>query len=301
MYDVIIVGGGISGLSAGLILGRCRRNVLIIDNDKPRNGFTQALHGFITRDGTNPWDMRRIAREQLVPYTTVIYKNADVQKAQRNARGFTIYTDNGESIQSQFLVIATGLVDVLPEIMGIASFYGKSVFHCPYCDGWEHRDLPIAAYGQGDTGVEYALELTTWSKDIILLTDGNSLTNDQDSVLRRHNIGMRTEKIIGLEGEDGQLESIRFDHGDPLERKVLFFYPEQFQKSSLAESFGLKPEGGVVETGKYQKTQKGLYVIGDAAKSVQLAIVAAAEGTETAFAINTELQRAEWNQMARNE
>ncbi len=293
MYDVIIVGGGVSGMSAGLILGRCRRSVLICDNNQPRNARSKALHGYLTRDGIPPLEFRRIAREQLKAYANIEVNDVEICDATYTEDGFEVLGEDGSRFCSKFLVIASGITDVLPQLEGIEDMYGTSVFHCPYCDGWENRDKPFAVYGRIDEAIEFALELKTWSSDIVLCTDGDELSDTQKLMLSTHGIGLQQDPIQRLEGRDGQLEKIVFASGEELMRSVLFVGPRQFQKSALAEKFDLEQEGAGVKTGKLQEVRQGLYVIGDAVKSVQLAIVAAAEGAEAAFSINTALQKIE--------
>src|SRR5687768_7612451 len=146
-YDVLIVGGGPAGLSAALVLGRCRRRVLVCDAGRPRNAASHGLHGFLTRDGIKPSEFLEIARQQLRPYDTVELKQTEVTSARRLANGFELTLANGESVSARKLLLATGVVDELPALDGLPDFYGRSVFHCPYCDGWEVRDQPLAIYG----------------------------------------------------------------------------------------------------------------------------------------------------------
>jgi thioredoxin reductase len=296
MYEVIIVGGGIAGLSAALILGRCRRRVLVVDSGRPRNAVSRALHGFLSRDGTDPWEMRRLGREQLRPYMDVEFLDGEASAAECREGAFDVTLKDGKRFSSRILLLATGIVDRLPEVEGLPPLYGRSVFHCPYCDGWEHRDLPLAVYGRGEEGVDYALELLTWSRDLVLCTDGQDLPPSQKERLERHGIVFREERLLRLEGSDGELERLVFASGESLQRRALFFIPEQEPHSPLAAQLGCEiVPGGVVETGSLQRTEiPGLYLAGDAARSVKLAIVAAAEGVEAAYAINTALQKADF-------
>ncbi|SNB48091.1 NAD(P)/FAD-dependent oxidoreductase [Geobacter sp. DSM 9736] len=290
MLDVLVAGGGIAGLSAALILGRCRRRVLVVDSGRPRNLKSSELHGFLSRDGIDPLELRSIGRQQLERYTTVSYRSGTVVDAEDNDEQYRVTLDSGEQFSTRYLLIATGLIDLLPPVAGIEDFYGRSVFHCPYCDGWERRDQPLAAYGDGAKGAEYALELTGWSSDIVLCTDGGPLPPpEQLSRLERNGIGLRSERIARLSGEMGRLEAIEFEGAPPLPRNALFFSPGQFQASPLAEKLRCSVTEGVVNTAKFQQVHSRLFVAGDAARSVQLAIVAAAEGVEAAFAINTAL------------
>ncbi len=293
MYDVIIVGAGPAGLSAALMLGRCRRTVLICDNGRPRNAASHALHGYLTRDGIDPREFRTIGREELRRYDTVELRDVAATDAEcQPNRQFRVTLADGAVEQSRKLLIATGVCDNLPDIPGAQEMYGRSVFHCPYCDGWEIRDQPIAIYGKGERGVGLALELTAWSRDLVLCTDGpGELVHDDRARLARNGIAVREERVVSLAGHDGILNRVLFSAGEPLPRRAMFFTAGQFQRSELAIRLGCEfNDKGTVRTGKYESTHlAGLYVAGDASRAVQWVIVAAAEGAEAAFAINTDL------------
>jgi thioredoxin reductase len=291
-YDVLIVGGGPAGLSAALMLGRCRRSVLVCDTGRPRNRASKTMHGYLTRDGVSPQEFLAIAREQLRQYTTVEMRDIEVVDAECRDSRFVVSLQGGEEVTSRKLLLATGVVDNLPEVGGIRDFYGTSVFHCPYCDGWEIRDQPIAVYGCGEQGVGLALEMTAWSRDLILFTDGDPGIDAKGKArLERHGIPVRDEKVARLEGKDGVLERVVLAGGEAVPRRALFFTIGQEQRSPLATRLGCEfNERGTVSTGKYETTHlRGLFVAGDASHAVQWVVVAAAEGAEAAFAINTDL------------
>jgi thioredoxin reductase len=294
--EVIIVGAGPAGLSAALVLCRACRTVRVFDHGPPRNYATGAIHGFLTRDGIDPAEFRRISREQLRPYHTVSIEEGEVLDARQiTGGGFEVDLGDGRRLTSERLLIATGVVDNIPDVPGLEPLYGRSVFHCPYCDGWELRGQPIAVYGCSRRGHGLALELTGWTRDIVLCSDGSCELDagDRDE-LTRHGIGIREERIARLEGTDGQLERIVLDNGDTLPRRALFFTTGQTQCSPLAQRLGCQfNEKGTVRTGRHESTTiPGLYVAGDASRDVQWVIVAAAEGAEAAYAINQDLIQA---------
>jgi thioredoxin reductase len=289
--DVIIVGAGPAGLSAALVLGRCRRRVVVLDTNRPRNAASRALHAFLTRDGTDPRELRRIGRAQLAPYRTVRLVNQAATRARCVGRGFEVTTARGQTLRSRKLLLATGVVDELPPLEGLEQFYGRSVFHCPYCDGWESRDRPLAVYSRTTNGAGLAIELLLWSADVVLCTDGMPLAPSHIRRLQAHRIPWRRGRIARLEGTKGRLTRIVFVDGDTLDRSVMFVSVGQRQASDLAAQLGCGfTRKGAVRTGDYETSSiPGLYVAGDASRLVQLAIVAAAEGAQAAFAINTDL------------
>ena len=294
-YDCLVVGGGPAGLSAALLLGRARRRVLVCDSGVPRNRAAAEMHGYLTRDGIAPGDFRAAGRAELERYESVEVRDVAVTDAEPVDGGFEVVLEGGGRCRGRTLLLCTGVVDEVPRIEGIEALYGRSVHHCPYCDGWEHRDQPLAVHGCDDTAPAYALGLLRWSRDLVLCTDGAPLADDDAATLARHGVAVRQERILRLEGRGGQLERIVFATGAPLERAALFFCAGQRQHADFAARIGARFTGkGVVDThGAERTTVPGLWVAGDASKDAQLVIVAAAEGAAAAVSINTWLSRAE--------
>jgi thioredoxin reductase len=291
-YDCIIVGAGPAGLSAALMLGRCRRRVLVCEGGEPRNARSKGLHNYLTRDGTAPLEFLRLARKEVEEYPTIEFLPAEVKDARRTSDGFTVVLADRTELGTRKLLLATGVVDDLPDIDGLGPLYGTSVHHCPYCDGWEWRDQPIAIFGRGEDGSALALALTVWSDDLVLCTDGpNGLTSAQREQLERVGIKVREDEVVRLEGQRGWLSRIIFAEGEPLPRRALFLSSAQHQRSDLALRLGCRfTEKGAVNTGSCEATDvPGLYVAGDASKDAQFVIVAVAEGAEAGMAINKAL------------
>src|SRR4029450_11646725 len=188
-------------------------------------------------------------------YDTVEVRDVEVIDAACRGARFHVALADGTRHASRKLLIATGVVDNVPEIPGFRELYGRSIFHCPYCDGWEVRDQPLAIYGRGARGLGLSLELTGWSRDLVLCTDGPSeIDADGLARLARHGIRVREERVVRLEGCDA-LERVIFASGDPLPCRALFFTTGQTQQSQLALALGCEfNEKGTVRTGRYEST-----------------------------------------------
>jgi thioredoxin reductase len=297
LHDVIIIGGGPAGLSAALVLGRCRRNVLLFDSGEPRNAASRAMHGYLSRDGTPPSEFLKIGREQLRTYPTVHLHDGEVISVDRHESAFTVELKDKRRFTARILLLASGIADELPQLKGFNQFWGKSAHLCPYCDGWEHRDQPIAVYGKGIEGVELALEMLGWSQDLVLCTDGPCrLDSRKLKRLEAARIGLIETPIESLEGHAEQLERVRFTDGSTHSCKALFFAAPQRQRTDLAKRLGCKlsEDGTTLDCEECASTNiPGIYVAGNASRGLHLVIMAAAEGTQAAFTINQALLEAD--------
>lgn len=291
LYDVIIVGGGPAGLSAALVLARCRRRVLVCDDGQYRNAASRGVHGLLFQDGTAPADLLRRGRREVRGYGAEI-RSVRVDDARSTRQGFRVDLADGRRETARKLLLATGIKDRLPEVGGVLPLYGKSVFHCPYCDGWETQGGAVAAYGWGVTGIDYALGLTTWTDDIILFSDGHRIPAAERARLQANGVGMREEKVARLEGTKGKLARVVLETGEAVDRSALFFHLGFEQRSHLAQRLASRvTRRGIVQRDRLGSTGvPGLFVAGDACGDVQFVAVAIAEGAKSAVAINRSLR-----------
>ena len=229
----MIIGGGPAGLSAALVLGRCRRTVLLCDTGDPRNAKARELHGYLTRDGTPPLDLLRMGREELRPYGIEL-RSVEVTAIARAAHGFDITLAGGQLLPTRTVLIATGVRDQLPDIPGITECYGISVHHCPYCDGWESRDKALAVVGRGAGGSGLALSLRTWSARVILCSNGPArLNHAQREQLAQHGIEIHDTAIASLDHKDGHLRRIVMRNGTGVACDAIFFPPDSGRRVSF--------------------------------------------------------------------
>ncbi|WP_368042547.1 NAD(P)/FAD-dependent oxidoreductase [Ectobacillus sp. JY-23] len=299
MLECAIIGGGPAGLNAALVLGRARRRVMLFDNKKPRNRVTRHSYGFLTRDGVTPSEFRDMAHRDIKKYPSVTIKTAEVLEVKREDDGtFRIMTIEGESHSSKKILIATGLKEELPDVTGIRDYYGTSIFSCPYCDGWELRDQPLALLAGHGTTFHLAQTMYQWSKDIVVCTNGKELLSKEElQVLGRKGIRINELPILHLVGTDGKLERIVFADGTSLERAGGFATTLLTQSNDLAVSLGCKlnKPGGIIVEQLGQTSVQGVYAAGDVslAGPAQL-IIAASQGMHAAIGVNHDLTMEEF-------
>src|SRR5918995_1200264 len=285
-YDAVIVGGGPAGLSAALVLGRARKRVLMVDDGRPANAVSQGVGGLLGHDRVKPSELRAGGRRQLVELPNVHVWHGAVADAERTGDGFAVTLTDGPPVRAHAVVLAHGLRYDPPPLPGIEALWGRSVFHCAFCDGWEVRDRPLALHGSGLGAVRSALVLAGWSNDVVLCTDG--APDPGGALLADAGVQVRTEPIARLAGDDGSLGQIEFWHG-PAERcEALFVNTRRDQPNGLAAALGCHvTEAGTIVTDADGRTNvAGVYAAGDAAaphsRSVANAIGA---GSRVAYAV----------------
>jgi thioredoxin reductase len=293
VLDAVIVGGGPAGLSAALVLGRARKNVLVLDTGKPANAASaNAIGGLLSQGSVTPAELRRGGREQLAEFPTVDVRDGEVLDADLTPEGFFVKTHGGQAVRARSLVLAHGLRYDPPPLPGVRSLWGRSVFHCPFCDGWEVRDRPLALHGNGPAAARSALVLSGWSNDVVLLTDGPANLNGERAVLESAGVRIREEPIRELVGRDGQLDRIEFMHGPDERREALFVRTTREQPNGLADALGCElGDGGTIETDLDGRTRiEGIYAAGDAATDHSRSVAnAVGSGSRAAYAVALDL------------
>ena len=301
-WDVVIAGAGPAGLSAALVLGRSCRRVLLCDTGTPRSWASKEMHAYLSRDCASPTRFRNISKREVLKYPGVKFAPVEVLTARRAGEHFQVELAGRRPVQARKLLIATGLFDVVPPIPGIDGLFGRTVFQCPYCDGWEMRGKRIAVYGKRQRGLHMARAMTAWARDIVLLTNGRAgYSPDERRQLDRNGIHVVEKRVARLDGAHGKLSAVTFRDGDRLPRDALFFDTPSRNQSKLAQSLRCQfgRDGGVL-CGDYEATSvPGVYVAGNIIRDVQLSIVAAAEGARAAFGINRALTREDFDHRTR--
>lgn len=290
-FDAIVVGGGPAGLSAALILGRMRREVLLLDTGAPANAVSNAMHGFLGQDGVPPAAVRRSAAAQLDPYESVERRAVAAVSAHRVAAGFEVTLADGVAATGRRLLLAHGMHYGLPPVAGAADLWGERIFHCPYCHGWEVRDRPIAVHATGPRAVHQALLLRSLSGQVVLLAAEVTLGEEDRRQLAGAGVEVVEEPVERLaHTADGLRIEFAGERRD-LERHALFIQPELSLASDIGPSLGADLNaGGAIHTDETGLTTvPGLYAAGDAGAEVQSVAIATGSGARAAFALNAGL------------
>lgn len=291
-FDVIIIGGSYSGLSAGMALGRAIRKVLIIDNGKPCNIQTPHSHNFLTQDGKTPKEISTIARKQVEKYQTVNFYPGLAVSGVKTKLGFEIRTQAGDTFRAKKLVFGTGVKDLMPDFPGFKECWGISIIHCPYCHGYEVQNEITGILGNGDAGFNTAREIYHWTKSLTLFTNGkSSLTKSQTVELKKHQIDIVETEINSFIHKQGQLDKILFKGGAQAKMRVLYARPPYEQHCTIPETLGCElTEQGHLKVDMFQKTSvRGVFACGDNSTPLRSVSNAVAMGTTAGAMVNKEI------------
>ena len=284
-YDVVIIGGSWAGLAAAMQLGRARRRVLVVDAGRPRNRFARSAHGFLGQDGRAPKDILETFRDQVLAYPTVRFQSGEAKEARGSVvEGFEIELSSGGRIGARRLILATGVVDELPNFPGLAERWGSTVLHCPYCHGYEVADERIGVLATSEKSVHQALLLPDWSDSVTLFTNGTPPPDvEQEAALAARGVGVETRLVTALVGDAPGLRGVRLEDGEVVALDALFTGSRTRMASTLAATLGCAFDEGVfgpiVRTDARKETSvPGVYCAGDAAREPHTATWAAADG-----------------------
>ncbi|HVL81150.1 MAG TPA: NAD(P)/FAD-dependent oxidoreductase [Actinomycetota bacterium] len=285
--DAVVVGGGPAGLSATLWLARYRRSVLLLDGGSYRNHSVELVHGYLGSDPTPPDVLREKARRDLERYPYVTIEQADVPSIDRRGDLFVVHASTG-AVLARRIVLCTGVRDEVPEIEGFDEHYGKTVFHCPTCDGYEARGRRVAVLGSRPEVAAFALGMLDWAQSVAVVTGGAPLevSSSVGELLASEPVRVVEEKASALVGEPGHLEGLRLADGTTIDCDMVFFTIGHHPRSELAVALGCETdEDGYIRIDEQGLTCiPGVYAAGDVTPGLQLVQVAAAQGTAAGVA-----------------
>ena len=262
------MGGGAAGLSAAMVLGRARRRTLVFDQGGQSNRAAEHVGGGLGLDGTPPEELYARSRDQLRPYDTVEMRDAEVLDARADGEDFVLAVGDAEEVQIRSLILATGMDYEVPDIPGFREHWGRSVFHCPFCHGWEVRDRKLVVYGQGEMAERQAALLHGWSDDVTVVPD-----------------------VASLRVEDGTVRAVVREDGSEVPCDAVLVFAPLRRRGRLAESLGLNltDEGFVAVDTLTHTSVPGVYAAGDIAAWPQQVPVAIGSGHTAGFVAAREL------------
>ena len=302
-YDVVVVGGGAAGLSGALMLARARRLVVVIDAGAPRNAPAVGVHGLLAQDGIRPAELLERGRAEVRGYGGHVVPG-EVGTVARDHNGFTVALADGRTVRTRRLLVATGLVDELPDVPGLRARWGRDVVHCPYCHGWEVRDQAIGVLASGPLAVHQALLFRQWSADVTFFTHTMPPPTDEEAKqLTARGISVVDGEVASLEIAEDRLVGVRLIDGTVVSREVLAVSSRMAARAGFLVALGLRPAehpSGVGECIPSDATGRtevpGLWAAGNVTDLVAQVGTAAAVGAAAAAQINADLVAEETRQ-----
>ncbi|MGY4857015.1 NAD(P)/FAD-dependent oxidoreductase [Cryobacterium sp. AP23] len=311
-FDVVIIGGGAAGLSAAVVLGRARRSVVVIDGGEPRNAPAEGVHSFLTRDGISPAEFIRLGQAEARSYGAKLLAGRAVD-TRRSAAGFTVSLEDGRTVSGRRLLVATGLVDELPDVPGLSERWGRDVLHCPYCHGWEVRDQAIGILGTGPMSVHQALLFRQWSSTVTLFLHGDMVdatgsiseqhgpTEAEWEQLAARGISVVIGPVSSVVVQDDALTGVRVSSGRLITLQALVVAPTFTARTGFLSGLDLVPIPHPKGVGTYLESDEtgrvlrggsvvpGVWTAGNATNLMAQVVVSAAAGLGAATAINADL------------
>ncbi|MEV7177534.1 FAD-dependent oxidoreductase [Kitasatospora sp. NPDC093679] len=299
-YDTVVVGGGAAGLAGAITLARARRSVLVVDDGRPRNAPAAGVHGYPSRDGVPPQELLAASRAEAEGYGARFLAGTVVGAERLDDGGFRLALADGTAVTAARLLVATGLVDELPQVPGLAERWGRDVLHCPYCHGWEARGLPVAVLATGPLAVHQAQLWRQWTDDVtLLLHTAAAPTGEEAEGLAARGIAVVPGEVAAVETADGALTGVRLADGRTVACRALVVAPRFTARGGVPAALGLEPVdvvngeqviGSRIAADPTGATAvPGLWVAGNAADPFDQVVGAAAAGVRAAAAINADL------------
>jgi thioredoxin reductase len=296
LHDVAIVGGGPAGLSAGIWLARYLHSVLLVDSGDPRNWATRGVNGFLGLPRIRPPELRELGRRECRRYGVTLVDEIVDRVRQLDDEHFVLDLENGARYEARRLLLAIGLRDRWPDIPGLDHVFGANAHVCPDCDGFECRDKKTVVIGSGRKAVGLALNLTTWTRDIIISTNGEAPGFDREEYCQKLdalNIPVLTDRVMRITTDKGSREiySLELESGMCLDADKLFFTFGQKAADDLGVQIGCErdEDGQIIIDGHYRTSVRNVFAAGDIVPGPQLAIAAASDGAMAALAIHKSL------------
>ncbi len=295
-YDVIIVGGSYAGLSAALTLARCLRKVLVIDAGKPRNRFADKAHNALTVEGKSPKEIQKLALSQVKLYDEYLdLMNDELVEVKKEEDKFSIKTKSSAQSKASRIIFATGGIDELPSIKGIAQQWGKNVHHCPYCHGFESRKGQTVLISEQFQGLELLTSLKHWCENLLIVFQGEvSIPEQMTAILEKNDIQWINKKIVEVKSnKNGTLKELLFDDGSTQKVNHIYLKPKTTYQIQWGVALGCKQDEQKrhLATDEYMQTsEKGVYAVGDiSSQSMGQIVWSINSGLMAGVAINRDL------------